>query len=427
MICRQVWFRRQWIGRSRFRHWRKNAGSRLMSTRYLRGCGSSSKNCRHGARSGERNMTENGSDSLPFEPPEQENIRLRDENARLRRLLAVHSIPIPQIAPASPPPTKAAETAPPLDKEERARKRIALFRSLFRGRDDVYARRWENTDGRLGYMPAAVKDWKAINKSRPEDRKKVDQKTRKFLPMTNAVIEQHLLGKETVGVYPLLPDEPCWFLAADYDKKPWEYDSQAFLETCRELEVAAALERSRSGKGGHIWIFFDRALPAITARKLGCVIFTRTMERRHQIGLDSYDRFFPNQDTMPKGGFGNLIALPLQFAPRKSDNSVFIDARLRPYPDQWVFLSTIRRMSTTSAEGIIADAQHDGDLIGVRISNADDEDAQDPWTLPPSRRRMERPIEGPLPETAQIIRANLLYVEKQGLPPAMLRLFSTFG
>jgi len=127
---------------------------------------------------------------------------------------------------------------------------------------------------------------------------------------------------------------------------------------------------------------------------------------------------------MPKGGFGNLIALPLQFVPRKSDNSVFIDVSLRPYPDQWEFLSTIRRMSTTAAEEVIADAQRNGDLIGVRISIADDEDAQDPWTLPPSRRRMERPIEGPLPEIVQIVRANLLYVERQGLPPAMLnRLF----
>src|SRR5215472_17686869 len=118
-------------------------------------------------------MTENGSESLPFEPPEQENIRLREENARLRRLLAAHSIPIPQLVPVKAPPTKAVEPAPPVDKEERARKRIALFRSLFRGREDVYARRWENDDGRHGYVPAHVKDWKAINKSRPEDRKKV--------------------------------------------------------------------------------------------------------------------------------------------------------------------------------------------------------------------------------------------------------------
>lgn len=365
-------------------------------------------------------MTENGSDSLPFEPPEQENIRLREENARLRRLLAVHSIPIPQFPAANPPQTKPVEPPPPVDKEERARQRVALFRSLFRGREDVYARRWENADGRHGYMPAAVKDWKAINKSRPEDRKKVDQKTRKFLPLTDAVIEDHLLGKETVGVYALLPDETCWFLAADFDKTTWEYDSLAFLETCQELNVPAALERSRSGKGGHIWIFFERALPAITARKLGCVLLTRTMERRHQVGLDSYDRFFPNQDTMPKGGFGNLIALPLQRAPRKQDNSVFIDHDFHPHPDQWQFLSTIRRMPVDAAEEIVAEAQRKGDLVGVRMSITDDEEAQDPWTLPPSRKRKERPIEGPLPKTVQIVRANLVYVESKDLPPAML-------
>ena len=133
------------------------------------------------------------------------------------------------------------------------------------------------------------------------------------------------MGKETIGVYALLPDETCWFLAADFDKTTWEYDSLAFLETCQELNVPAALERSRSGKGRPHLDLLERALPAITARKLGCVLLTRTMERRHQVGLDSYDRFFPNQDTMPKGGFGNLIALPLQRAPRKQDNSVFID------------------------------------------------------------------------------------------------------
>ena len=365
-------------------------------------------------------MTENGSESLPFEPPEQENIRLREENARLRRLLSVHSIAIPQLASENPPPAKTAETAPPVNKEERARRRIALFRNLFRGREDVYARRWENDDGRYGYMPAAVKNWDAINRSRPEERKKVDQKTRRFLQLTDAVIENHLMGRETVGVYPLLSDETCWFLAADFDKKTWEYDSQAFLETCQELSVPAALERSRSGKGGHIWIFFDRALPAITARKLGCLILTRTMERRHQVGLDSYDRFFPNQDTMPKGGLGNLIALPLQFAPRKSGNSVFIDSGFNPYPDQWQFLSTIRRLSAGTAEEIVAEAQGKGDLVGVRMSIADDEAAQDPWTLPPSRKRRERPIEGPLPKTVQIVRANLVYVEKKDLPPAML-------
>jgi hypothetical protein len=243
---------------------------------------------------------------------------------------------------------------------------------------------------------------------------------RKFLPLTDAVIENHLLGRETIGVYPLLPGETCWFLAADFDKKTWEYDSLAFLEICREMSVPAALERSRSGKGGHIWIFFERPLPAIIARKLGCMILTRAMERRHQLGLDSYDRFFPNQDTMPKGGLGNLIALPLQFAPRKAHNSVFIDPEFNPYPNQWEFLATIKRMAASEAEEIVADAQRKGDLIGVRMSSSDDADEPDPWTLPPSRKRRERPIEGPLPASVQVVRANLVYVEKKDLPPAML-------
>ncbi|MHB1934999.1 MAG: TOTE conflict system archaeo-eukaryotic primase domain-containing protein [Acidobacteriaceae bacterium] len=338
----------------------------------------------------------------------------------MRQILSSHGIPVPLSSAVDSTLTQATGTALLESKEERSRKRLALFRGLFRGREDVYARRWENVRGQSGYSPATLRDWKAINESRPEDRKKVDLKTRKFLPLTDTVIEGHLLGNGTIGVYPLFSDETCWFLAVDFDKKTWERDSSAFLETCQEMGVPAALERSRSGNGGHIWIFFDHALSAITARKLGCAILTRTMEHRHQLGLDSYDRLFPNQDTMPKGGFGNLIALPLQFAPRKLGNSVFIDADFRPYPDQWQFLSEVRRMPAVAAEAIVAEAQSKGDLIGVRISITDDEDVPDPWTLPPSRKRMERPIEGLLPSSVQVIRGNLIYIEKKDLPPAML-------
>ena len=218
----------------------------------------------------------------------------------------------------------------------------------------------------------------------------------------------------------MLPDETCWFLAVDFDKKTWQMDSLAFMDTCRELDVPASLERSRSGNGGHVWIFFDRAVPAIIARKLGCVVLTQTMERRHQLGLDSYDRFFPSQDTMTKGGFGNLIALPLQAVPRKIGNSVFIDSDFRPYPDQWEFLSTIERVSLVIAEEIVAAAQRKGDLIGIRISVTDDEDKQDPWTLPPSGKRTRSADRRPLPESVHIVRANLVYVEKRDLPSAML-------
>lgn len=251
-------------------------------------------------------------------------------------------------------------------------------------------------------------------------RKKVDRKTRKLLPLTDDVLRQHLEGKQTIGVYPLLLDETCWFLAVDLDKKSWRDDAAAFLETCRELGASATLERSRSGDGGHIWIFFEHAIPAATARKLGSLILTRTMDRRHQLGMDSYDRFFPNQDTMPKGGFGNLIALPLHWMPRQNDNSVFLNSDFCPHPDQWKFLSGVRKMAADSVEALVREAMRTDSVIGVRISLADEDDEAEPWTTPPSKRRAAKPIEGPLPERIEIVRSNLLYFEKKNLPPAML-------
>jgi len=390
-------------------------------------------------------MADRGPRALPFETPHAEIRRLRAENARLRQLLIAHDIAIPPLGrvdrPADIPSSLAARsptpiaTTPVLNKargnkeimqsevgRENIGQRVALFRSFFRGRDDVYARRWQSTDGsRAGYMPASLKDWDAINRSRPEDRKRVDQATRTLLPLTDTVIEGHLSGRETVGIYPLLQDETCHFLAVDFDKQTWADDARAFLLTCQDLKVPAALERSRSGNGGHVWIFFDQALPASTARKLGSLLLARTMERRHQLGLDSYDRLFPNQDTLPKGGFGNLIALPLQFGPRQVGNSVFIDSDLQSYPDQWLFLASLERMSVSTAEEVVAEAQRAGEVIGIRLSLADDDETEhDPWTLPPSKKRLERRIQGPLPEQVQMVRANRVYVDKQGLPAAML-------
>jgi len=186
--------------------------------------------------------------------------------------------------------------------------------------------------------------------------------------VTDDLIQQHLIGKRTVGVYPLLPDETCWFLAVDFDKTTWKEDAGAFLKTCEVLNVPAALERSRSGNGGHIWIFFDSSIEAVLARKLGSAILTYTMERHPHLGLDSYDRFFPSQDTMPKGGFGSLIALPLQRGPRDKNNSIFLDRDLNPYSDQWSFLSGVRKMQRAEVEAIVHEAQRKGKIIGVRMS-----------------------------------------------------------
>ncbi len=241
-----------------------------------------------------------------------------------------------------------------------------------------------------------------------------------MLPLTDQVIHNHLAGEETIGIYPLLHDETCWFLAVDLDRETWYKDASAVLVTCRDLGVPAVLERSRSGNGGHVWIFFDRPIPAVTARKLGSLVLTRTMERRHQIGLDSYDRFFPNQDTMPKGGFGNLIALPLQKIPRGSGNSVFLNDAGEPHQDQWDFLHSIRRMSQVSATKLVAEAEKHGDLIDIQMGVMEDEDRSDPWTLPPSRKPSNTRIEGPFPAEVRVVLSNLVFVEKKGLPPAML-------
>jgi hypothetical protein len=257
--------------------------------------------------------------------------------------------------------------------------KIALFRSLFRGREDVYPRRFVSKKTGPGYAPACGNEWVRGICEKPRI-KCGDCPNRAFLPVTDEVIRCHLSGKDKAGqefiagVYPMLADENCYFLAMDFDKETWRDDVLAVMATCRDLDLPAALERSRSGNGGHIWLFFTDAVPATLARKLGSFLLTETMERRPELGLASYDRLFPNQDTLPKGGFGNLIALPIQKAPRESGNSIFVDENLTPYPDQWAFLSSIPRLSPERIESIARDAENRGRVVGVRFAlTADDE------------------------------------------------------
>jgi len=306
--------------------------------------------------------------------------------------------------------------------------KIALFRSLFKGREDVYPRRFESRrTGKTGYQPACGNEWMKGICEKPKI-KCGECENREFLSLTDEIIRNHLLGMEpesrskdnfTIGVYPLLADETCWFIAIDFDKSSWMDDSLAFVETCKSHDVPSYLERSRSGNGGHVWIFFSKPLEAVLARKMASFLLTETMEKRPEMGLDSYDRLFPNQDTMPKGGFGNLIALPLQKKPRERGNSVFLDEELTPHPDQWAFLSQIRRMNQNKVEAIVCEAERQGRVIGVREVITDERD-DEPWAAPPSRRRKERPIVGLLPDQIKLVLGNQIYIEKGGLPPALL-------
>jgi superfamily II DNA or RNA helicase len=249
-----------------------------------------------------------------------------------------------------------------------------------------------------------------------------------FVPVSDEVVRSHLQGRDVAnpgrselfvaGVYPLMTDETCWFLVADFDKQCWQRDALALLATCREKGVPAALERSRSGKGGHVWIFFSEPVPASEARKLGAHLVTETMERCPDLGFESYDRFFPNQDTMPAGGFGNLIALPLQKGPRQDGNSVFVDDELRPYDDQWAFLSSLRRTSRAEVANLVEQASAAGQILGVRLPL--DGDDEEPWTAPPSRRKAEQPIIGVMPESVEVILGNQVYIDRNVMPPALV-------
>ena len=311
-----------------------------------------------------------------------------------------------------------------VDLNSPAAAKVALFRSLFRGREDVYARRYESPKtGNTGYAPACANEW-ARGICRKPQIKCAECAHRKFLPITDELIYAHLSGSDSLGrpcvagVYPLLEDETCLFLAVDFDKSGWQEDAAAFVQACRRLALPAALERSRSGQGGHVWLFFDAALPAAMARRLGSHLLTEAMEGRPDIGFNSYDRLFPSQDTMPRGGFGNLIALPLQRGPRELGHSVFLDDGFMPWKDQWAFLANMGRIGRAQVEAIVREAERRGRVLGVRLPSPDEEE-DEPWTLPASRRRQEPPLAAELPATLELVLADQIYIAKQGLHPGL--------
>lgn len=163
-----------------------------------------------------------------------------------------------------------------------------------------------------------------------------------------------------------------------------------------------AIERSRSGNGAHAWFFFTEPVMATVARIMGCYLISETMSRRHQLSMGSYDRLFPSQDTMPRGGFGNLIALPLQGEPRKLGNSVFVDESFSPYADQWGYLSSLKRLSSPEVQTIADRAARKGQVIGLNLPSDQDED-QTPWERLPSDRAPEQRMKGKLPKKIKAI------------------------
>ena len=313
--------------------------------------------------------------------------------------------------------------------------KVALFRALFHGREDVYAKRWENEkSGKSGYSPVCDAEWvRGVC-----DKKRVACAVcpnRRLTSVDDSVVTAHLRGKDargrpfTMGVYPLLADDTVRFAVLDFDKKSWRADSWSVCEIVRELGLPIARERSRSGNGAHLWFFFLDPQPARFVREVLTFILSLAMERNPEIGLDSFDRIFPNQDRLPKGGFGNLIALPLQGGPRRVGNTCFVDERLVPYADPWKFLSEIQLVSSEKLNQLRSRAicEH----RALLPQTEDEVERLQPWSLfvpqeTETKSSSDLSIsghyllpEGALSEKVQVALGNAVYLRQSELTPSL--------
>lgn len=297
--------------------------------------------------------------------------------------------------------------------------RLRLFQSLFKGREDVFARRWfSKTTGKSGYQPVCINEWKQGICDKKRYRCAICP-NRNFAPLTSQDMYRHLEGKDeyccdVVGLYAIMQDNNCAFLCADFDDKNCKYgykeDVLAYVGVCREWLIPYAIERSRSGNGAHVWIFFEAPLPASKARRLGNAILTEAMTRNGQMSFNSYDRFFPNQDYLPEGGFGNLVALPLQGQARRKENSVFVDNDFLVYKDQWAFLYNLKKIQESTIDQLLR--LHYQEELGKLSMSSENK----PWVTPLPQNITQEDFHAKV----EIIKANKLYIPLKAVSAKVL-------
>ena len=292
-------------------------------------------------------------------------------------------------------------------------RKLQLFERLFQGRPDVFPGRWENAKGRSGWAPRCANEWRPGVCEKPQV-KCGECPNQAFIAPAGHELRAHLEGHHVMGVYPLLADDTCHLLAIDFDGHAWREDVTAIREACEELAVQPAVERSRSGQGAHVWFFFSKAVPAASARRFGLMLLTNAMTRCPTLDMASYDRLFPSQDNLPRGGFGNLIALPLQQEARQAGNTLFLDEQLEPFADQWIYLDSLTLIEPQRLEELVADGERDSRVLAVGEESADD---AAPWR--PARSLAARLATTTLPETVHATLDQRLYVKRANLPPAL--------
>ena len=335
--------------------------------------------------------------------------QLSDENKSLREQLALL---LPHTTTHSNPKQSNLSLA----------EKVQLFQSIFKGRTDVFARRWySKSTNKSGYQPVCKNEWN-ITLCDKKKTKCTDCLNRQFACLDYDAVYQHLEGKDeygrdVIGVYPIFEDNTCYFLCADFDDKNSQYgyqsDVQTFVSVSHDWGLEPAIERSRSGNGAHVWLFFQEPTSAIQARKLGFAILTEATNRNGQISFKSYDRFFPNQDTLPQGGLGNLVALPLQGQARKQGNSLFVNDEFEAYPDQWQYLQQLKKISPNQIEQILQ--KHSAKDLGELSTSTEER----PWELPKSSPVTTTDF----PSKLTIIKSNELYIPTQGLSAKVINHF----
>ena len=355
-----------------------------------------------------------------IEEAQEELDRLTKAQAEARAKVAALRRALPDGRTTVAEPRDVVDVPSPLP--ETAAEKVRLFRECFRGRVDVFPRRWESAkSGKAGYSPACANEWIRGVCGKPKTRCS-ECASKSFLPLDDHAVLAHLNGEHTIGVYPLLPDDTCWFVAADFDEVSWRDDVLAFAETARSMSLPVAVERSRSGNGAHVWFFFAEPITASHARRMASFILTETMSQRRELSMRSYDRLFPSQDTLPKGGFGNLIALPFQRGPRQVGNSLFLDDNLEPldWQAQWRLLASLPRLTARLVAGLAEEATRTNRVLGVGLPASADAENPEPASRQARSGEMHSRLAVALsPEVPAVLEAQILF-DKAGLPSVLI-------